>query len=225
MGGQSRLKPPSSHLHATSMRQVCDKHTRSMRGACGMRSCLARIPLVFSSCSPLVLWWCLPRRREGSTECLLGFDCAGRAAIQMESHFPEPQQSKATADGQRWTWRGFRLNHGSWTAAGSAAPRHFRKPAGARKAVSPLRSATAVQIFVVRARSCMMVVQIRSILSRDLPWGESVHWQVTHREAKPDQSPARRIRVRLGSSVVLCRLLHSVICHLPASFLFGAARL
>jgi hypothetical protein len=170
MGGQSRLKPPSSHLHATSMRQVCDKHTRSMRGACGMRSCLARIPLVFSSCSPLVLWWCLTRRRGGSTERLLGFDCAGWSAIQMESHFPEPQQSKATADGHRWT-------------------------------------------------------QMRSFLSRALPWGESVHWQVTHSEAKPDQSPARRIRVRLGSSVVLCRLLHSVICHLPASFLFGAARL
>ncbi len=29
-----------------------------------------------------------------------------------------------------------------------------------RKAVSPLRSATAVQIFVVRARSCRIVLQI-----------------------------------------------------------------
>ena len=39
-------------------------------------------------------------------------------------------------------------NHRFWTAAGSEAPRRFWKQPGARKAVSPLRSATAVQNFV-----------------------------------------------------------------------------
>ena len=39
-------------------------------------------------------------------------------------------------------------------------PRRFWKQPAARKAVSPLRSATAVQIFVVRARSCRIVLRI-----------------------------------------------------------------
>jgi hypothetical protein len=45
-----------------------------------------------------------------------------------------------------------RRNHSFWSAAGSAAPRRFRQPKYVEKAVSPLRSATAVQIFVVRER-------------------------------------------------------------------------
>jgi hypothetical protein len=48
--------------------------------------------------------------------------------------------------------RGLRRNHGFWTAAGSEAPRRFWTQPAVRKAVSPLRSATAVQIFVVRAQ-------------------------------------------------------------------------
>ena len=47
-----------------------------------------------------------------------------------------------------------------WTAAGSEAPRRFWKQPAVRKAVSPLRSATAVQIFVVRARSCRIVLRM-----------------------------------------------------------------
>jgi hypothetical protein len=42
--------------------------------------------------------------------------------------------------------------HGFWTAAESEAPRRFWQQAVARKAVSPLRSATAVQIFVIQPR-------------------------------------------------------------------------
>jgi hypothetical protein len=49
-----------------------------------------------------------------------------------------------------------------WTAAGSEAPRRFWKQPAVRKAVSPLRSATAVQIFVVRARSCRIVLRIKT---------------------------------------------------------------
>src|ERR1035437_7030306 len=54
----------------------------------------------------------------------------------------------------------FGRNHRFWTAAGSEAPRRFWKQPSARKAVSPLRSATAVQIFIVRARSCRIVLRI-----------------------------------------------------------------
>jgi len=46
-----------------------------------------------------------------------------------------------------FTQRGLRRNHGLWTAAGSEAPRRFWMPPVVRKAVSPLRSATAVQNF------------------------------------------------------------------------------
>jgi len=98
----------------------------------------------------------------------------------------KPDEIKATTDGHRWTQRGFRRNHSSWTAAGSAAPRRFRKPASARKAVSPLRSATAVQILVVRARSRMIALQIRSVRSRAFPWRESLHWTVAQSKAKQD---------------------------------------
>ena len=52
-----------------------------------------------------------------------------------------------------FTQRGLRRNHGLWTAAGSEAPRRFWMPPVVRKAVSPLRSATAVQIFVIGAPS------------------------------------------------------------------------
>jgi hypothetical protein len=64
----------------------------------------------------------------------------------------------------------FGRNHNFWTAAGSEAPRRFWRQPAVRKAVSPLRSslrcasprqaATAVQIFVVRARSCRIVLRM-----------------------------------------------------------------
>ena len=41
-------------------------------------------------------------------------------------------------------------------------PRRFWKQPAARKAVSPLPSATAVQIFVIRARSCRIVLRIKA---------------------------------------------------------------
>jgi hypothetical protein len=52
--------------------------------------------------------------------------------------------------------------------------------------VSPLRSATAVQILVVRARSRMIALQIRSVRSRAFPWRESLHWTVAQSKAKQD---------------------------------------
>jgi len=88
---------------ATIKRPACDKHARRMRYTLVFSSCLARIPLVFSSCSPLVLRWCLPRHRGSSTERMPGFDCAGWSAIQIKSRSPEPQRSKATTDEHRWT--------------------------------------------------------------------------------------------------------------------------
>jgi len=64
-----------------------------------------------------------------------------------------------------------------WTAAGSEAPRRFWKQPAVRKAVSPLRSslrcasprqaATTVHIFVVRARSCRIV--LRMLVGRVTP--------------------------------------------------------
>ena len=67
-----------------------------------------------------------------------------------------------TADEHRCTQRGLRRSHRVWRAAGSEAPRRFRKQDHARNAVSPLRSAAALQIFVVPARSCRIAVQIRT---------------------------------------------------------------
>jgi len=58
------------------------------------------------------------------------------------------------------TQRGLRRNHGFWTAAGSEAPRRFWAQPTVRRAVSPLRSATAVQIFVVRARTLVIVLRM-----------------------------------------------------------------
>ena len=43
------------------------------------------------------------------------------------------------------------MSDGLWTAAGSEAPRRFRNQGRAGKAVSPLRSATAVHNFALRA--------------------------------------------------------------------------
>jgi hypothetical protein len=87
--------------------------------------------------------------------------------------------------------RGLRRSHRVWSAAGSEAPRRFRKQGHARKAVSPLRSATAVQIFAVRARSCRIVVQIRTSQNRAFPWRKSVHPDndPTRGEARPASSP------------------------------------
>ena len=92
-----------SHAKATIKPLACDKRAGCMRGTLVFRSCLAPIPLVFSSCSPLVLRWCPPRRRGGSTKRTSKFDGAGWSAIRIKSHFPEPQQSRATTDEHRWT--------------------------------------------------------------------------------------------------------------------------
>src|ERR1035441_7883423 len=48
-------KAAQSHPKATYGPLACDKHATSMREACGIRSCIARVPLVFSSYSPHVL--------------------------------------------------------------------------------------------------------------------------------------------------------------------------
>jgi hypothetical protein len=51
-------------------------------------SCAALVLLLCSSCFSRVLRWGLLLCHSGSIERALGFDSAGVAVIQMESHFP-----------------------------------------------------------------------------------------------------------------------------------------
>jgi hypothetical protein len=82
-----------------------------------------------------------------------------------------------------------------WSAAGSEAPRRFGEQRQARKAVSPLRSATALQISVIRARSCKIVVQIPEAKERRLPRlkGDKPRKTLNTRKAKREEVSFPRI--------------------------------
>ena len=55
-----------SHLQATYMRGVCGVHAGRVRDALVLRSCFARIQLVFSSCSAGARF-AVPRHRHGAS--------------------------------------------------------------------------------------------------------------------------------------------------------------
>ena len=120
-----------------------------------------------------------------------------------------PQNLLAT-DGHGQTQRGLRRNHRFWTAAGSEAPRHFWTPPAVSKAVSPLRSslrcasprqaATAVQIFVVRARSSRIVLRIRA--RREFRELTRIQLAIIYAIRVKPGAPVFPIRVNLCPSVV-----------------------
>jgi hypothetical protein len=75
---------PTSQVHARYMRHTSHPQARSMGGA-----------LLCSSCAPLVLRWCPPPRRGGSTEPVLGLDSVGSPDIQTRSASPRNPLSDA----------------------------------------------------------------------------------------------------------------------------------
>ena len=86
---ERRPKPPQSQLQATCMRPECGVHAGCKRDVLVFTSCLARVLLVFSSCSSPAHPWELRRLSAVATELQPYIDSIGLAVIQKKLHFPE----------------------------------------------------------------------------------------------------------------------------------------
>jgi hypothetical protein len=97
-------KPGTCEVHATYKPPTSQEH-----GRCSL------VLLSCCSCAPLVLRWCPPPRRGGSTEPVLGLDSVGSPDIQTRSASPRnplsdappPSEDALLLPGPRR--RGFRL--------------------------------------------------------------------------------------------------------------------
>jgi len=133
-----------------------------MRGACGMRSCSARVLLVFRSCFARVLLLFSGGAFRGAAKTppsvCLGLTALVGPLFKWSRIFlsrSNPKQPQMDTDGPSAACAartGFGVRR-------EAKRRRFGNEARFRKAVSPLRSATALHIIVVRTRSCTIVIQ------------------------------------------------------------------